>query len=98
MLPTGQTSNNSLINIRWWNCPLPSDPSLALPHPKSWIKIHFLLLAKIIEYATETFSQVCAQWNCVDNIFWSNGNIWFPTSVIYTMHSKLLQVNDWSFS
>ena len=51
MWPIGQTSNNSVINIRWWRCPLPSCPSLALPHPNSWLETHFvLLLAKIIEY------------------------------------------------
>ena len=51
MWPIGQTSHNSVINIRWWRCPLPSCPSLALPHPNSWLETHFvLLLAKIIEY------------------------------------------------
>ena len=29
--PTAQTSIKSRINIRWWRCALPSDPSLALP-------------------------------------------------------------------
>ena len=48
---TGQTSNNLVINIRWWKCPLPSGPILALPHPNSWLETPFiLLLAKIIEY------------------------------------------------
>ena len=51
MWPTGQTSNNTVINIRWWRFPLPRGPSLALPHPNSWLETHFvLLLAKIIEY------------------------------------------------
>ena len=49
--PTGWTSNNLVINIRWWRCPLPSGPSLALSHPNSWLETHFVLLAKIIEYA-----------------------------------------------
>ena len=51
MWPTGQTSNNSVINISWWKCPLPSRPSLALLHPNSWLETHFIsLLSKIIEY------------------------------------------------
>ena len=50
MWPTDQTSNNSVVNM-WWRCPLPSDPSLALPHPNSWLETVFVLLAKIIEYA-----------------------------------------------
>ena len=42
---------NSVINIRWWRCLLPSGPSLALLHPNSWLENHFvLLLAKIIKY------------------------------------------------
>ena len=51
MWPTGQTSNNSVINITWWRCPLPSGPSLALPHPNSWLETYFVLLVKFIEYA-----------------------------------------------
>ena len=52
MWSTGQTSNNSVINTRWWGCPLPSGPSLALPHPNSWKETKFvLILAEIIEYA-----------------------------------------------
>ena len=51
MWPTGKTSNKSVINFRWWRCPLPSGLSLALPHSSSWLETHFvLLLAKIIEY------------------------------------------------
>ena len=51
MWSTGQTSNNSVINIRWWRNPLPSGPSLALLDSNSWLETHFiLLLAKIIEY------------------------------------------------
>ena len=46
-----QTSNNSVIHIRWWQYPLPSGPSLALTHPNSWLETYFVLwLAKIIEY------------------------------------------------
>ena len=48
MWPTGKTSNNSVIHIRWWRCPLLSGPSFALPD--SWLETHFLLLAKIIKY------------------------------------------------
>ena len=49
--PTGQTSNNSVINNRWWRCLFPSGPSLALPHSNSWLETPFvLLLVKIIEY------------------------------------------------
>ena len=51
MWPTGQTSNNSVINIRCWRCPLPSGPSLAFLHPNGRLETHFvLLLTKIIEY------------------------------------------------
>ena len=52
MWAAGQTSNNSVINIRWWRCTFYSIPSLALPHTNnSWLESHFILLAKIIEYA-----------------------------------------------
>ena len=50
MWPTGQTSNNSVISIRWWRWSLLRGPSLALLHPNSWLETHFvLILAKIIE-------------------------------------------------
>ena len=50
MWPTVQTINNSVIYIRWWRCPLTSDPSLILSHPNNWLETHFvLLLDKIIE-------------------------------------------------
>ena len=50
MWPSGETSNNLVINIRWWKCPLPRGPSLSLAHPNSWLETHIVLLAKIIEY------------------------------------------------
>ena len=49
MGPTGQTSNNSRINIRWYTCALPSDPSLTCQN--SWLETHFVSLVKIIEHA-----------------------------------------------
>ena len=60
MWPTGQSSNNSVINIRWWRCYLPSGPSLALRHPNSWLESQFVLLAKIIEYAV--FQRSLPHW------------------------------------
>ena len=64
MWPTGQSSNNSVIN-RWWRFRLPSDPRLALRHPNSWLESQFILLAKIIEYAVfqRSLSLVCVHWN-----------------------------------
>ena len=56
MWPTGQTSNNSVITIRWWRCRLPSDSSLTLPHPNHWLENDFVLLAKIIEYVDHQLS------------------------------------------
>ena len=50
MSPTGQTGNNSVINIRWLRCPLPSDPCLALPYSKSSLKTHSVLFTKTIQY------------------------------------------------
>ena len=47
MWSTGQTSRNSVIN-KWWRCPLPSGPSLVLPHPNNWLETHFILLTKTI--------------------------------------------------
>ena len=58
---TGQTGNNLVIN-RWLRCLLPSGPSLALPHTNSWLKIHIVLLEKIISYTVvqlSTFSLAC---------------------------------------
>ena len=66
MWPTGQTSNNTAINIRWWRCPLSRDSSLGLPHPNSWIETHFvLILTKIIEHGVFllSLSLICVQWN-----------------------------------
>ena len=36
-------SNISVINSRWWRCPLPSSLSLAMPHPNSWLDTQFVL-------------------------------------------------------
>ena len=59
--PTGQTSNNSVINIRSWRCTLPNGPKLALLHRNSWLETHFvLLLAKIIEYIV--FQLILSRW------------------------------------
>ena len=66
MWATGQTSNNSVINIRWWRCPLPSGSNLALLYPNSRLETHFiLLLAKIIEYTVFqiSFSHWFVYWN-----------------------------------
>ena len=48
----GQTSNNSVINIRWWRSSFPIGPSLALPHPGSWLETHFVLLAKSLNMSS----------------------------------------------
>ena len=55
MWPTGQTRNNSVVN-RSWRCLLLSGPSLTLSYTNSWLKIHFVFLAKIIAYAVSQLS------------------------------------------
>ena len=57
-----------LIHLaRWWRCPLPSGPSLTLPHRNSCIETHFVLLAKIIEYSVfQSLSLLCTHWSCAD--------------------------------
>ena len=99
MSSTGQASNNSVTN-RWWRCPLPSEPSLALPHTNSWLETHFVLLAKII--ACTVFQlrlslalcslKLCRQY--VKKSWWSNEKFRFPTKIIYAVHSKPLLIND----
>ena len=59
MWPTCETSNNSVI-IRSWRCLLLSGPSLILPYTNSWLKTHFVLLAKIIAYVV--FQLSLLQW------------------------------------
>ena len=59
MWPTCETSNNSVI-IRLWRCLLLSGPSLTLPYTNSWLKTHFVLLAKIIAYVV--FQLSLLQW------------------------------------
>ena len=39
------------MNIRWWRSSLASSSELTLPHPKEWLQIYFVVLAKIISYA-----------------------------------------------
>ena len=51
MWPVGQTSNNSVINIRWWRCTISSGTSLRLPHWNSWLETYFALLTKMTECA-----------------------------------------------
>ena len=51
MRPTGHTGKKSMINRGWWRCFLPGGPSLTLPSSNSWLETHFILLAKVIEYA-----------------------------------------------
>ena len=64
---------------------------------KSWLEI---LLAKITEYAVFqlNFSYWFVLIETVQTVFlWSNVRIRFPTKTIYAIHSKLFQINDWSF-
>ena len=61
MQPTDQTSKNSVIK-RWWKCPLPGGPSLALPHTNSWPETHFVLLVKIIICAVLQLTLSLSHW------------------------------------
>ena len=100
--PIGQTSNNSVINIKWWRCPFPSGPCLALTHPNSKLETHFvLILAKIIKYIV--FQLSLSHWfifiETYRQYFKNFGGAMerFPTKIIYGFYNKLLQINDWSF-
>ena len=67
----------------------------------SWLETHFVLLAKIIEYLIIqlNLSHWFALIQTVQTVFlWFSEKIRFPTNTIYAIHSKLLQINDWSFN
>ena len=51
MWPAGQTSKNSVINIRCWRCFPLSGPICPCYIQHRWLKTHFVLLAKITEHA-----------------------------------------------
>ena len=66
------------------------------PFQNSWLETHFVLLAKIIEYAV--FQPSLPYWfvliETVHTVFLrSNGRIRFPNKIIYAIHSKLSQIN-----
>ena len=94
MWPIGQTSNNSVINVKWWRCTFPSGTSLVLAHPNSWPETHFvLLLVKIIEYTV--FQLSLYHWFVF--IETSRQHLKNLGGLMERFDSQLLQINDWSF-
>ena len=61
------------------------------------LETHFVLLAKIVEYAV--FQLSLSYWflliKTVQTVFlWSNVGIRFPAKTNYAIHSKLFQINN----